>query len=58
MVMYSFYRFLLAAFFGKSSLNGYYEPNGKKTVEKDYIFCSIFPSHDSMERALKTKQNL
>lgn len=55
--MYSFYRFLLVVFFGKSSLNGYYEPSVKKAKEKDCIFCSIFPSHDSMERALKTEQN-
>lgn len=52
------YRFLLVALFGKSSLNGYYDPNIKKAIEKDYIFSSVFPSRDAMERALKTKQNV
>ena len=52
------YRFLLVSLFGKSSLSGYCESSVKKTIEKDYIFCSVFPSRDVMERALKTRQDL
>lgn len=56
--MRTIYRFLLVALFGKSSLDGYYEPSIKKSVEKDYIFSSVFPSRDAMERALRAEQNL
>lgn len=51
------YRFLLATLFGKESLDGYCKTNSKKEIEKVYVFASVFPNRDSMERALQAKQD-
>lgn len=52
------YRFLLVTLFGSDSLDGYYDSNDKKKpINKDYVFSSVFPSRDVMERVLKTKDD-
>lgn len=44
---------LLLILFGKDSLDGYCSSNHTAQQKKDYIFSSVFPSRDAMERALK-----
>lgn len=46
-----FLRACAVLLYGRIILKGYYEPSAN-SCEKNYIFSSVFPSQDSMDRAL------
>lgn len=46
-----FLRACAVLLYGRIILKGYYEPSAN-SCEKTYIFSSVFPSQDSMDRAL------
>ena len=47
---------IMIMLFGKQSLDGYYTIPRKRSISKDYIYSSVFPSREIMEMAIGQEQ--
>lgn len=51
--MKKFVNLCMVILFGKNSLDGYYKQEKVEIKSKNYIFASVFPNEESMEKFLE-----